>query len=102
MTTALSSLHKSRQIIDKALTFPMGKITARYIRDHEVPQGVASEHELELRRYLAVCAIYPEESFGMAGIVDELWHTFVIHTREYDRFCEVVLGISCTTYRRTR
>lgn len=77
---------------EKAMAFPMGRILARYRSDHEVPQESADIHEREVKRYLAICANYPEERFPMAASIDELWHTFLIFTKEYHDFCGM-LGV---------
>ena len=45
-------------------------------------------------RYLALSATAAQHDrdYGMMGAVDELWHTFVIFTREYESFCQKVAG----------
>lgn len=82
----------SRDIIDTAMNFDIKKVMARYIRDNGLTEEVACEHEIEIKRYLAMCAINPKAHYGMRGPIDELWHTFVIFTRDYARFCEEVAG----------
>jgi len=51
----------------------MGKIVARYIRDNGLTEEVAREHETEVKRYLAMCAINPKAHYGMRGPIDEPW-----------------------------
>lgn len=53
--------------------------------------------ELELKRFLALAlltrkGIIDEESVGPTKLVDEVWHSFVLHTPEYTDFCDRVLG----------
>ncbi|MEQ1936328.1 MAG: hypothetical protein ABL962_20930, partial [Fimbriimonadaceae bacterium] len=81
-----------QDIIDAAMSFDIEKIVARYIRDNGLTEEVAREHEIEIKRYLAMCAINPKAHYGMRGPIDELWHTFVIFTRDYARFCKEVAG----------
>ncbi|MBO0132602.1 glycine-rich domain-containing protein [Agrobacterium burrii] len=80
-----------KAIIDVANAFPMDKIIARYVKDEGVSQLVARIHEKELKRFLALCAIY-RGPIGMRGQVDELWHSFLMFTEDYQRFCEEVAG----------
>jgi hypothetical protein len=81
-----------RALIDRALAFPMDSVLDRYAAEHELPLEVAREHEREVKRFLALCALQPEASYGMAGPVDELWHTFITFTVDYARFCDEVAG----------
>ncbi|WP_100772187.1 glycine-rich domain-containing protein [Rhizobium sullae] len=44
--------------------------------------------------FFALCATAAPHGkfYGMTGAVDELWHTFVIFTRDYAAFCDAVAG----------
>lgn len=78
--------------IARALRFPMQEVTARYANEQGLPFDVAVEHERELKRYLALCASNSDGFYGMRGPIDEFWHTFVVFTRQYADFCNVVAG----------
>jgi hypothetical protein len=45
----------------------------------------------QLMIFLDLCAT-SDAPLAPSQIVDELWHEFILHTREYGRFCETVLG----------
>lgn len=77
-----------RKVIDTAMAFPMGAILQRYKEENELPDEVISEHERELKRYLIICALFPRENIGMFGAVDQLWHTFLLFTIDYHKFCK--------------
>ena len=83
---------KSSLIINRAMDFPMNDILRHYALDNELDWETAKEHEREIKRYLALCAINPKVSYGMKGQIDELWHTFIMFTREYQKFCKEVAG----------
>jgi hypothetical protein len=78
-------------IIETAQRFDMTKIRARYMREHNVPADVAEMHERELKRYLAICAIFAEP-IGTRGDVDKFWHTLILFTRDYLSFCYLIAG----------
>jgi hypothetical protein len=80
------------ETIARALAFPMDPIVARYMEEQRLPAEVAREHERELKRYLALCALDADGAYGMNGPVDELWHAFITFTRDYARFCDEVAG----------
>lgn len=80
-----------KQVIKRAMAFPLDDVIQRYAKEQNLPLQVAREHERELKRFLALGAISPE-LYGMRGPIDNLWHTFVIFTREYAKFCQTVAG----------
>jgi len=80
------------EVIGKAMAFPMDAAVDRYAAEHDLPIEIAREHERELKRFLSLCALNPEVSYGMSGPVDDLWHTFITYTRDYAEFCDQVAG----------
>jgi hypothetical protein len=58
----------------------------RYKENTRLPDDVLKEHEREIKRFLALSSINPG-AYGMRGPLDELWHTFIIFTSSYARFC---------------
>lgn len=77
-----------------ALDFNVSPILARYQREQSLPPDIVADHHMELMRYLSMSAVGlgEERYYGMLGAVDELWHTFVIFTRDYAVFCDKVAG----------
>lgn len=78
----------------KAEAFDMSDVLARYKKEQGFTDDVIADHHRELVRFLSLCAtgINAGKFYGMMGAIDELWHTFVIFTREYSRFCDQVAG----------
>jgi hypothetical protein len=79
-------------VVARVLNYPMDTVMARYRDEYNVPVQLAAEHELALKRYLALTIINPSGFYGMRGPVDDLWHTFILFTKEYARFCEETAG----------
>ena len=80
------------QVIERAMAFPMGPILERYGKEQGLSAELAREHEREIKRFLLVKALHPDRHYGMAGPIDELWHTFIIFTRQYIDFCNSIAG----------
>ena len=79
--------------IDRAMAYPFTRILKRYQKDYGVSEEVAREHERELKRFLIVGAEnHPGHTDMFSPAVDDLWHTFLLFTREYKYFCEEILG----------
>lgn len=88
-----------RAIIDRAMRFDLREVRARYVKDYQSTvkdyQSTVKEAkvlERELKRYLVLRALYPHIPYGMAGPTDDFWHTFLLFTREYARFCDHIAG----------
>lgn len=92
MSAAMPVESRVKDVAAKADKFPLDGIVDRYIRDHSVPPVVAAEHARELKRYLTLCALFPDAGFTMKGPVDDLWHTFILFTADYQTFCADVAG----------
>jgi hypothetical protein len=78
-------------MIDAAMSYDMTPVMARYGEKTRLPQEALDEHEREIKRFLAMCAMNPGR-YGMRGPLDELWHTFIIFTSAYAEFCRQVGG----------
>lgn len=68
-------------------------IVANRIRNRGLlPNSLVDESILEFRRMMLIC------SLGYTGFqvpcleVDEVWHAFILFTREYEEFCSTAVG----------
>jgi hypothetical protein len=89
-TTSL--VQTDQALIERAMAFPIEEIVALYASDLEVPIETAMNHECELKRWLVLSALNPEEEYVMLSSIDEIWHAFILFTRRYAEFCNDVLG----------
>ena len=66
----------------------------KLIKDHIVASAVEGEMLFtEVKRYLVLTRLDPHISWQMYSTrVDEVWHQFVLFTREYGNFCDRHLG----------
>jgi hypothetical protein len=90
-TTQYKASQKVNEVIRKSMEFPMDKVVFRYRREYRLSEFAATEHERELKRFLALCAC-SNKAYGMRGPVDNLWHTFIVFTHIYARFSREVAG----------
>jgi hypothetical protein len=80
-----------KKTIEAAMSYDMTDVMARYAEKTRLPPDVLKEHEREIKRFLALSAANPGK-YGMRGPLDELWHTFIIFTSSYARFCQRLGG----------
>ena len=72
--------------------YPMDHVVEKYAKEYDVPLELAKEHEFELKRYFQLAALNPKFDYGMAGPIDDLWHTFILFTKDYGLFCDNMIG----------
>ena len=84
----------ARERYDAISTRSDGNIVSRYMRDYSSDELTALEFFVELKKFLAVSAAANAKgtSIGMAGPVDEMWHTALLFTRNYRELCELLGG----------
>ncbi len=93
----LMPVQHSAAIVEKTMTramsYDMKPVLERYKRDFKVDDSLVTLHHQELMRYLVMCALLPKESIEMMSKdIDNLWHTFILFTKNYARFCTQVAG----------
>ena len=81
---------KSPNVLN-ALNYDISDVKNRFMKEHGISQSLTNQLEVELKRYLIICS-YSEGVCGMRGAVDDLWHTFVIFTKNYFDFCNKLCG----------
>jgi len=68
---------------------PPPLLIERFSRDNHVPEEEAHQLFAETKKFLAVCADDRTTSFSPSKKVDEMWHAFVLFTKDYFRFCNI-------------
>lgn len=71
--------------------FDLGPIQQRVLHDHSLPVAWVEPALLEFRRYLALRLLVPEPTTLFSPLVDEVWHTTIMHTRLYEDLCQRAL-----------
>jgi hypothetical protein len=79
-------------LIERVMAYPLDRVVARHVQDYVISKKRARLHERELKRYLILRVLYPETKFDMWGYVDYFWHTWLMFTDSYYKFCNEVLG----------
>lgn len=83
---------RAGMVFDKISAFEFHKVVEKYRADYLASHDTASAVLLELKRWLTLCVMHPEKAYGIGGQVDDMWHTFILFTKDYARFCEEIAG----------
>jgi len=85
--------------LDEAIAYRNRHVIDRFVERYAVPRAEAEDLFVETLRWLWLCARAqgdPEapEVFidDCMALLDEMWHTFLLFTREYGDYCEANLG----------
>lgn len=66
-------------------------IIGRFAKRNGVSVPTAKRLGGELVKFLTLCAT-SEQSLVPSPIIDEMWHHFILHTRDYEKWCTSHLG----------
>jgi hypothetical protein len=74
---------------ENALKFRAPQLLIERFRvDHLVSKTEALERFEETKKFLVLSAGNPTVSYSPSKLVDEMWHSFILHTRDYLAFCQ--------------
>ncbi len=67
------------------------KVINRYVGEYGIPFNTAANRFHELKSFLHTCAIADRPCVPTKNI-DDIWHTFILFTQDYQNFCMEYLG----------
>lgn len=91
--TALSTPLSDRAIVEYITEYDMTNMINRCKKDFHYSDDDMITLERELKRFLILCTIEKNKDVEMgmySNDVDNLWHTFILFTKEYAAFCNNV------------
>ena len=92
LSTLVSNKFNVDQFISQVMAYPMTNVIDRCQKDFGYSDQDMIVLEKELKRFLILAAIN-DRSVGMySKYVDDLWHTFILFTKEYAAFCNKFAG----------
>ncbi|MFI8297270.1 glycine-rich domain-containing protein [Streptomyces nigra] len=69
------------------------RLARRITADHpEITEATARRIVGQAAAFIAASGYLPGQSLAPSKLVDIGWHTFILHTVDYARFCEQVVG----------
>lgn len=94
------------QPLDTVLQYRNPKVIAHFIREHSLSRDAAELLFTETLKWLWLCESHHQDQesgpsdtvprslgiFPSMLWIDEMWHSFILCTREYQYFCENYLG----------
>ncbi len=92
-----NTVHKSGKIcsLDRALEYQNDEIVHRFTTLWDVSFAEAQDLFLETKKWLWLCAQPAKHRLKITNpllIIDEMWHNFVLFSREYMEYCHDCFG----------
>lgn len=78
--------------LERILAYSNEDVISRFTDMYELPEEEAGDIFNETKKFLYICRMpgifIPDDLL----IVDEMWHNFILFTKEYQRFCNEYFG----------
>lgn len=98
--------------LEEVLRYENDEVVHRFSTDFKIACADADEIFIETKRWLWLCASQMDNASDGVGdrvpllsearVIDLMWHTFVIFTDDYARFCKKYFGFFVHHHPRTR
>jgi len=93
MSATSSAVQRQLRLIDELDLEP---IAFKLVHPEPGQPGLTIEEAdrliLKYRRFLKLCAMYPEQSVVPSKEIDKVWHTHILDTAKYADDCNIVFG----------
>jgi hypothetical protein len=88
-----------RTSLEDVLAYQNEDLIARFVEEHGVLESYAQELFVETKKWLWLCYIesleqakIPLTIYPNMGALDEMWHSFVLFSKDYETFCQDFFG----------
>jgi hypothetical protein len=88
MTAVISEVATGHSLVPVSL---FDKLVSRVAKEERVGETYAGRVVDQALAFLGTCAV-ADVPLSPSDAVDPGWHAFVLHTREYAAFCELIAG----------
>ena len=85
------ALRPTAQPIQTIMGYENERLYERFVADFGGSFEDARDRFMALKQFLTVCAVLPGIKVA-SDEIDQMWHTFLLFTREYRNFCNDRLG----------
>lgn len=80
------SMKTNELVKRKILSYKNEGVIQKYSKEHHVSLSEASLRFEEMKKFLYICATR-KGAFSPSKVIDDVWHTFLLFTRDYNDFC---------------
>lgn len=92
MVLAHASTAKQTEAVELISFYPFAQVREKLLMEGKLPAPRIEPAISEFRKYLRLVALGHQGLGMISAEVDEVWHTFILFTRDYADFCQGVFG----------
>lgn len=81
-----------QEVFNKIDSYDFSRISTKYQQVHETSEKEAVEVLEELKKWFTLCAVNPGRKYHIGSRIDDMWHVFILFTKDYAEFCEQRIG----------
>lgn len=74
------------------LRYRNARVVNGFLRSYDIPRAEANRVFVEMLKFLWLCQYETMPVLAEMKVLDEMWHTFILHTEEYRDFCLKFFG----------
>ncbi|MFY7786706.1 MAG: glycine-rich domain-containing protein [Thermoflexibacteraceae bacterium] len=83
--------------LDEVLQYQNENVTYRFMKAFAVSEEEAEDIFTETKKWLWLCSQSLQDGVRLVvtddiGVIDEMWHNFILFTKDYDYFCQHYFG----------
>jgi hypothetical protein len=84
----------ARRSLATVLRYRNRRVVDRFLRHYALGRDEADELFRDVLRFLWLRSVVSHELVVLRSqfLFDEMWHAFILHTRDYERFCRKYFG----------
>lgn len=83
----------SKERLSEIMAYQNSLLIRRYSVNEGVDEKIAVRHFQELKKFLVVCSLNTGgQRITPSRKLDEVWHTFILFTKDYREFCNRYFG----------
>jgi hypothetical protein len=68
------------------------RVIKRYVKEHSIDEATAEKIFCEMLKFLYICTKLPSSCSPPSREIDDMWHSFILHTPDYFAFCGTYVG----------
>lgn len=85
-------MHSKTKPAAQFLQYKNRRVIERYVKEHAVEEATAERIFCEMLKFLFICTKLPSSCSPPSREIDDMWHSFILHTPDYFAFCGSYVG----------
>jgi len=85
-----ATIKKSEVTESPVMSYNMTRVRRYLVEKKDMDEAMVDRMMAEYRRFIEIRLNFPEVSIVPSELVDEVWHTHILFSKDYFRFCDVV------------